>query len=122
MVYKLMYGWFLHPLRTSEPNSVIMSRIEAWPGCKVNGSVPDCLRGPWHVAVRKVVENNPTLVTLSKHLHEKRVCPSCGQDVTSLNQYNINALFNELRNLEELAIPLPSVSELAQRHTTLSVY
>ena len=99
----------------------IMTRIETWPGCRVNGSVADCLRGPWHMAVRKVVENNPTLVALSKHLYEKQACPSCGQDVTSPCQYNINSLFGELQNLEDLAIPLPSVCDLLTVHN-VSIY
>ena len=100
----------------------IMIRIERWPGCGWGGCVADCLKGPWHMTLRKVVEDNPTLVALSKHVYEKRTCPSCARDVTLTNQANINALFGELRNLEEIAIPLPSVSDFPARHKTLSIY
>src|SRR5258706_15318677 len=85
----------------------IMSRIEGWPGCESSDSGADCLRGPWHMTLRKEVEGNPTLVALSKHIYQKRTCPSSGQDLTSTYQYNITSLFAELQYLEEFAIPLP---------------
>lgn len=90
----------------------IMARIEAWPGCGWGGGTADCLKGPWHMTLRKVVEDNPTLVAVSKHVYEKRTCPSCSRDVTCINQNNINLLSGQLRALEEYAIPLPSVSVL----------
>lgn len=93
----------------------IMSRIETWPGCGWSGSGEGCLRGPWHMALRKVVGDSPTVAALSKHLFEKPGCPTCGRDATSINQLNINLLFAELRDLEEYAIPLPSVSDPPHR-------
>lgn len=109
---------YIHSERQNRIQS-IMSRIEGWPGCGLSGSTAECLRGPWHMTLRKVVEENPTLVALYKHFYEKRGCPACGRDVTSTNQYNINALFGELRNLEELAIPLPSVCDLPTVHIVI---
>ena len=94
----------------------IVSRIEAWPGCELNESVAECLRGPWHMTLRKEVEDNPTLVALSKYVYQNRTCLYCGQDLTSTRQFNINFLFEELRSLEEFAIPLPSVSDLSTGH------
>ena len=97
----------------------IWSRIQVWHGC--GSTAPGCIRGPWHMTLMKVAEDNPTLVALSKHVYEKRTCPSCARDVTHTNQGNINALFGELRSFEAIAIPLPSVSDL---HTgrPLSIY
>lgn len=99
----------------------IMSRIDAWPACGFAGALEDCLRGPWHMTLRRVVEDNPTLAALSKHLLEKRTCPACGRDTTSINQFHVDALLAELQAIEHFAIPLPLVSYLLTGQTA-SVY
>lgn len=99
----------------------ILSRIEAWHTCGWTDSTEDCLRAPWHIALRRVVEDNPTLAALSKHLWEKRICPPCERDTTSINQYHISAFLADLQTLEQFAIPLPSVSHLLTGHT-MTVY
>jgi len=86
----------------------IMSRIETWPACGLPDATEECVRGPWYMALRKVVDDNPTLAALSKHLYEKRTCPACGRDTTSINQSLISSLLAELNNIEQFAIPLPS--------------
>lgn len=109
----------IHSIRQNRIQFILF-QIEGWPGCPWSGVV-GCLRGPWLMALRKVVEDNPTLVALSKHVYEKRTCPSCGRDATSTNQHSINFLFDQLRTIEALAIPLPSVSNLPTWHT-LSIH
>jgi len=86
----------------------IMSRIEAWPACGLADATEECVQGPWHMALRKVVDENPTLAALSKHLYENRTCPACGRDITSINQSPINSLLAELESIEQIATPLPS--------------
>ena len=111
---------YIHSVRQKRIE-FIMSRIEGWPGCDPSGSIAECLRGPWHMTLRKEMEDNPTLAALSKYVYQKRTCPSCGQDLTTTHPYHITALIEELRSLEEFAIPLPPVSDLSTRHS-LSIY
>ena len=99
----------------------IMSRIETWSTCGWTGSKDGCLQAPWNMSLRRVVEGNPTLSALSRHLLENRTCAACGRDTTSINQFHINTLLTELQGIEQFAIPLPSVSHLLRGHT-VSVY
>jgi len=102
----------------------IMSHIEKWPGCERAGATAECLGGLQHMALRHAVEDTPTLAALTKHLFEKPVCPTCGQDTTTANRTQVFSLLTELQFLEQFAIPLPSVSTLLIGPTacTVSVY
>ena len=85
------------------------SRVEGWDGCYLNDRSL-CHRAPWHAAVYRAVEDEPSIENILRHVQMTRTCPSCCTDVTSRNLTQIMTLIQEARDVENIVPSLPPVS------------